>query len=235
MTKLLVASGLGFLDSVEVVNLDEFNPGLTCDNLQDLPYGLSGSTGQLFQGERPIICGGYDRSIAAICDCFELQAGTWVSIASLSECRGYAPSSSLSVQNENGEELLIIAGGSSGSGQYGNIKSVEAFDGNIWSLEKVSPLPTNVGEHCMVRINESTLLSIGGYGSNMGYSALTYFYNSNSDTWFEGPNLNVQRCKNACGILNWFNPDTDQAEKVVVVAGGYDGVYLSSTELLFVN
>jgi hypothetical protein len=231
MTKLLVASGDGFLDSVEVVNLDELNPGMTCDNLQNLPFGIEGATGQLFQGQRPIICGGYKSS--ELCDCFELKGGSWVSIASLSECRHFA-SSSLSLQNGNGDELLIVAGGYSDF--FGYKKSVEAFDGNKWSLEKVSPLPTGVGAHCMVRINESTLLSIGGYGASTGFSAQTNFYDSINNNWYAGPNLNVERSGNACGVLHWYNPDTDQNEKVIVVAGGYDGSqFLSSTELLFLN
>jgi len=236
MTKLLVASGEGYLDSVEVVNLDEFNPGLTCDNLQNLPYGIAGATGQLFQGERPIICGGYKISRwVDSCDCFELKGGSWVSIASLPECRRYT-SSSLSLQNGNGDELLIVAGGSSDYGLIRNVKSVEAFDGNKWSLEKVSPLPTSVWLHCMVRINESTLLSIGGFGASTGYSAQTNFYDSINNNWYEGPNLSVTRDRHACGVLNWYNPDTDQNEKVIVVAGGSNDLhYMSSTELLFLS
>jgi len=236
MTKLLVASGRGFLDSVEVVNLDELNPGLTCDNLQNLPFGIEGATGQLFQGQRPIICSGEKSSpVMDLCDCFELKGGSWVSIASLSKCRRLAPSS-LSLQNGNGEEFLIVAGGSNGSGLYGNVKSVEAFDGKEWSLEKVSPLPTSVGHHCMVKINDSSLLSIGGYQNLAKWTSETNFYDSINNNWYAGPNLNVKRAGTACGVLNWINPNTDQNEKVVVVAGGNDGSqFLSSIELLFLN
>ena len=44
----------------------------------------------------------------SVWDCFEHKSGRWVPIASLSECRQYAPSLDLSLQNE---ELLIITGG----------------------------------------------------------------------------------------------------------------------------
>ena len=37
MTKLLVASGVGTVASVEVINLDKSKPDLVCDNLPDLP------------------------------------------------------------------------------------------------------------------------------------------------------------------------------------------------------
>ena len=59
MTKLLVATG-NYLKSVEIVNLDGEEPNLVCDNLPDLPLGLEGATGNLFEDEIPIICGGND-------------------------------------------------------------------------------------------------------------------------------------------------------------------------------
>ena len=50
MTKLLVGTGtFDGLQSVEVVNLDEANPDLICDNLPDIPVGPYRATGQLFQ------------------------------------------------------------------------------------------------------------------------------------------------------------------------------------------
>ena len=45
MTKLLIASGDYYEKSVEVVNLDEANPDLICDDLPDLPLALQGPTG----------------------------------------------------------------------------------------------------------------------------------------------------------------------------------------------
>ena len=39
MTKLLVLTGDGFFTgTVEVINLDEANPDLICDNLPEYPY-----------------------------------------------------------------------------------------------------------------------------------------------------------------------------------------------------
>ncbi len=59
MTKLLVATG-NYLKSVEIINLDPEKPKLVCDDLPDLPLGLEGATGNLFEDEIPIICGGYN-------------------------------------------------------------------------------------------------------------------------------------------------------------------------------
>ncbi len=59
MTKLLVASGpeLGRGDRVEIINLDEGNPNLICEDLPMLSVGVEHATGQLFMGKIPIICG----------------------------------------------------------------------------------------------------------------------------------------------------------------------------------
>jgi hypothetical protein len=50
MTKLLVAGGASdettFLTSVEVVNLDDSNPDVTCQNLPDLPATIFGAAGK---------------------------------------------------------------------------------------------------------------------------------------------------------------------------------------------
>ena len=63
MTKLLVGAGYvsGFyLKSFEVINLDASNPALACDNLPDLPLGLEGATGQIYQKSIPTICAGIE-------------------------------------------------------------------------------------------------------------------------------------------------------------------------------
>ena len=48
MTKLLVAVGFLYKEehSVEIINLDENNPDLICDDLPEIPVGQSGQTGQ---------------------------------------------------------------------------------------------------------------------------------------------------------------------------------------------
>ncbi len=59
----------GALATVEVIDLSD--PSVTCNNLPDLPNGLKGPTGQLFNKTLPILCGGveFDRS-KDLCECF---------------------------------------------------------------------------------------------------------------------------------------------------------------------
>jgi hypothetical protein len=47
MTKLLVATGAYNLKSAEIVNLDDSDPDLVCDDLPDLPADLFGAVGHL--------------------------------------------------------------------------------------------------------------------------------------------------------------------------------------------
>ncbi len=72
-------------------------------------------------------------------------------------------------------------------------------------------------QHCVAKINETTLISMGGIkGPNVRE---TYFYDSTANNWTQGPSFIDGRNGLACGVLNWVNPDTGKEEKVVVAAG----------------
>ena len=96
MTKLLVANGYNsgilnpILKSVEVINLDESNPNLICEDLPDLPIAIYGAIGHLYVKTTPIICGGYTGSYNSECHTF--VNGTWMSSPSLDETKGYSAS-----------------------------------------------------------------------------------------------------------------------------------------------
>jgi hypothetical protein len=50
MTKLLVTYGYDSnLNTVEIVNLDQAQPDLVCDNLPDLPRNKQGATGKIIK------------------------------------------------------------------------------------------------------------------------------------------------------------------------------------------
>jgi hypothetical protein len=51
-----------------------------------------------------------------------------------------------------------------------------------------------------------------------------------------GPDLITAKYGASCGVLNWMNEQSNQTEKIVVVAGGLNGrEYFSTTELLYVD
>ena len=86
-------------------------------------------------------------------------------------------------------------------------------------------------QHCVAKINETTLISMGGYSSGPDVRE-TYFYDSLTNTWTQGPSFVDGRNGPACGVLNWVNPNTGEEEKVVVAASGAS---LKSVDLLFLN
>jgi hypothetical protein len=189
MTKLLVATGeyAGY-DFVEVINLDPANPGLVCDNLRELPDGLKGATGQLLNKGTPIICGGYKDSYSSYsCNCYALQNQSWTKISSLNQCRGYPASALVSLQEE--EEVLMITGGHDGTSSL--LKSVESFDGNHWEQGQLPELPNGLDFHCLIKINATTLLLIGGSETTSvsGATAKTHFFHTDKKQWSPGPNV----------------------------------------------
>jgi len=232
MTKLLVATGNAFgsgdLNSVEVVNLDESNPNLICDNLPNFPIFTTQGNGHLYVKRTPIVCD--------VIECYTFFNGTWNSSPSLNERRAHSASAIFSNPNREEEDIIIITGGIFD----GNVlSSVESFDGQIWSQARFPALPNTLHSHCMVKINSSMLLLIGGvlqYAPDDASSS-TYFFDVLNNQWITGPQLNSERFDHSCGVMYWINPDTGTTEHVVVVAGGIDKNWdtLSSVELLFLN
>jgi len=232
MTKLLVATG--FSKSVEILNLDALNPNLICDDLPSLPFSLYGATGQLHFKTTPIICGGSDTSYKSECHTF--SNGTWKSSPSLNEYRTYSASAIFSNPNKEDDDIILITGGCNGT----TLSSVESYDGQIWNEETFADLPNTVLLHCMVKLNNSMLMLIGGLFNNTNSSSAssdTHFFNVLNNKWVSGPQLINECVEPSCGIMNWINPDTETTEKVVVVAGGKDknNNKLSSVQLLFLN
>ena len=214
MTKLLVATGYrsGALASVEVVNLDESNPDYICDNLPDFPFSIRFATGQLYNRKTPIICGEIGGSYH--CECQSLKDGAWQSMQNLNECR-YALASALfsNPNNNEDDDILLITGGYDRST---TLSTVESFDGNLWNQTMFADLPTTIGLHCMVKINNTMLLQIGGTIDNIypGTIDKTYFFDIIQNKWIAGPKLNVGRIYHSCAVMNWMNPNTDSVEKV---------------------
>ena len=70
-----------FLSSIEVVNIDESEPDLICDDLPNFPFEVVGATGQLLDGE-PVICGGVVDTLkwSDSCACYTLKNGSWIQV-----------------------------------------------------------------------------------------------------------------------------------------------------------
>ncbi len=140
MTKLLVALGQQIsgtaLASVEIINLDDSNPNLICDNYPNLAVAITAPTGQLFAKQLPIICGGIGGP--RYCDCYSYGNNKWQSIQSLRECKFGSASVVLSNPNMMADEILLVTGGNTGS----VVSTVESFDGEQWNQTMFAQLPT---------------------------------------------------------------------------------------------
>ena len=90
--------------------------------------------------------------------------------------------------------------------------------------------------HCIVRVNETTIISIGGRGSLSAQSfTQTMYFNHDhleSQKWTFGPEMKVGRAHHSCGKF------TIGDISVIVVAGGIsnaNGPGLTSVEFLLEN
>ncbi len=217
-----------YIKSVEVVNLDENAPNLVCENLPDLHIGLAGLTGQLYQEKKPLLCGGSKSSIIDQCGCYIYEYQSWNKIADLVECVRFPSSTLLTL---NGREFFLIIGGYNN----GEKSTVQTYYGNSWHKDNNAILQQPNWQHCLVKINDSTLLMIGGYSNST--TAKSFFFHIGETQWTPGPALNIARFGHGCGIIDWLNPSSNQLEKVVFAVGGQksDFFYLSTVEMLYLN
>ncbi len=94
--RLLVATGKkGDLQNVEIINLED--PNKICNDLPDLPHGLKGPTGQLFNRTLPIVCGAIELDPTEdSCECYSFVKGNkagegeWISHTAPKECAPFA-------------------------------------------------------------------------------------------------------------------------------------------------
>ncbi len=88
-------------------------------------------------------------------------------------------------------------------------------------------LPFTTFLHCLVPINASTIMFIGGY-HDFYIQPTVYFFNTESQVWTEGPPMNVGRAGHACGRIR---ADEQSETFDVIVVGGTAGKYMTSTEI----
>ena len=63
------------------------------------------------------------------------------------------------------------------------------------------PLLAGVDHHCMVLVDASRVLLVGGPLEDGKISKRTYFFDFETKTWSPGPNLKVPRSYHACAMI----------------------------------
>jgi hypothetical protein len=136
-----------------------------------------------------------------------------------------ARSSAAAAQLQDGK--LLVTGGFDDSG-YG-LNSAEMLTEEGWE-SNIPSLPVTILAHCMVTVNSTTVMVIGGYQKDRGYSGKTFFYTFGEESWTEGPELKNKRGWHSCEKIR---RNIESQEMSIIVVGGYDGSStLSSAEIL---
>ncbi len=150
-----------------------------------------------------------------------MENNEWVSTVSMNSPRKEAAAALL----QNGK--LLVTGGYIGSS--GSLNSAEMLTEEGWE-SKIPSLPVTIAAHCMVTVNSTTVMVIGG-GQNGSYTGKTFYFNFGEENWKEGPELKNKRAHHSCGKIR---RDKESREMSIIVAGGSYSFssYLSSVEIL---
>ncbi len=216
-SKLLICGGLPSTDTCEVINLA--SSASTCKYPPNFPAKVDSAIGVLGFNGNPIICGG-DQNNNNSNKCYSLENNEWVSSASMNSVRVKAAATQLQ------DGRLLVTGGGDGSGF--DLKSAEMLTEEGWE-SNIPSLPVTIRNHCMVTVNSTTVIAIGGI-QNGRYSGKTFYFTFGDESWTEGPELKNERWYHSCGNIR---RNKDSQEMSIIVAGGWDGgSYLSSVEIL---
>ncbi len=208
-----------------------------CRKIADFPHFIDGSDGGILVLNKvryPIICGGHG---TVACYVFDSTKRRWILIEGREKPRKRFRAASVVLADD---KTLWRTGGQYGAITGIMLKSTElvTFDHGK-SLEtpfnyRAGPdLPIEIAYHCMVQVNSTTAMLIGGRNKK-GYHNNTYLFDITSEDklkhWVKGPDLSTARQWHSCGVLT--NPG-DGNHKVVIAAGGC--CRRSSTEMWVVG
>ena len=208
--KLVVVTGIpsNLANKTEAFDL---TTSKRCPDLPPYPLAIYFASGA-FINNRLVICGG-TYPITGQCYSLGPKETAWQEAGTLKTPRYVAASTEL-----NGK--MITMGGNSN----GALQSTEIMDAET-KLSTYGPnLPTTLFGFCMVKVNASRVLLIGGYVDNK--SVRTVLWYSNDQSFKPRPDLTTERRLHACGLL------TSEEGTYVVVAGGDNGTTLDSIEYL---
>jgi hypothetical protein len=204
---------------MEIIDLDD--PTNVCQPsfLGDYPLEeVYGASGGLLTNNNALICGGLDMVDKRLDDCFVINENGIKPSARLTKPRSFAASV---VWNST---TLWMTGG-----QLDDTRRTKSTE--FVQLTGTTPgpdLPLEVSNHCLVSLNETTLLLMGGYISG-GASNSTYYYNTDHKTWTDGPSMITGKAQHSCALFK--SPQHGHTD-TVIVTGGYNSGYPASPEIL---
>ena len=201
----------GFTDLVEIIDI--LNSSVTsCIGFPKFPYPTAGGQG-LSNEEEPLIC---SNTAGPLTNCYSFSSGIWKYNSSMNFARN---SFAMAKSPFHGTSWLVTGG------MYPPEDVDEIMVNGTWVRSPAS-LPLPIREHCMVFINSSTVMVLGGYfGGNLNS---TYILNAEFPSWVEGPQMQDSRAFHSCGLV----PNSALSTHLsIIVAGGTSG-NMASVEIL---
>jgi hypothetical protein len=148
--------------------------------------------------------------------CYSLENNEWGASDNMNTARVRAAAAQLQ------DGILLVTGGFNPDLNNAEISSNVGWDRNI------PILPNAVYGHCMVTVNSTTVMVIGG-AQNGPISGKIFYFTIGAIKWTEGPSLKYPRYYNTCGNIR---RDKTSQEMSIIVAGSVDPSTMSSVEIL---
>jgi hypothetical protein len=219
----LVTTGSSFGSNKTEIT-DIVNAGNSCSQLASFPIDfVYGTTGGLIDNA-PLICGGYTLyNGVALDECFVIGKTETTVATTMSTPRGNAASATL-----NRNTLWVTGGAASHSPPPLQTTELVQLSGTRPGPD----LPVPLTRHCVVALNSTTFLVIGGY-TNFTVTNAVYYYRFDTNSWIPGPPLSTTRQFHAC---TRFTSALHGNLDVVLVAGGSEHFnFLDTSEILIVG
>ncbi len=201
----------------EVIHLED--PTMQCASYGSYPIEVSYATGGFVRG-MPVICGGYcfGCTFARTSDCYTI--GNTTAVAKLETRRDEA----MSIVINDGRILWVTGGQNNPDGVMNSTEYASTM-----SVDIGPTLPVAMEEHCLLQLNASTFMFVGGLDVDSDRVSTTWFYNFELLTWTSGPSLIEGRNFHVCGMIK----DSVTGKAIVVTTTGRGTVSrrLNSTEL----
>ena len=118
---------------------------------------------------------------------------------------------------------LVVAGGYSGDA----MSSVETTYNGV-TFGHYPDMPTENYKSCLVEIDEERVFTCGIKPGSSRQA--TYIFTRSARSWISLAPMPTSRYDHSCGLVN--NPDSGPE---IIVAGGYDGVYLDTVDIYTVS
>ncbi len=213
---VIVATGVSLsstsLTPSEVLNLS--NEDSKCEEMS-FDHRLNYAFGGYLFGNvsTPVVCGGFDSTISARSNkCYSIISSQVLATMIINRNEG------ASVALDNGRTLWVTGGLDSDYHMSKPTNIIAKTEFVAYGSSHPGPnLPMSLKSHCIVKINASSAIIIGGNADDKRQGG-TWIVNSAAQSWTKGPDLITGRELHSCGLIT----DLRDGSKMVIAAGGWN-------------